>query len=435
MGPTGPHSESARSGTPTPTSTERSITVTFVPMAVSVPTGVSGDGWLALVVALVLGIPTLVWTIRGARKEPYRLEYYYWAASTLLTLPPRSMIEVRVNGQLVRTAWQLTVRFVNTGTQPIRPDEWSQPIRLVFPNDTQPISSVLSAVKQNSLELATRVEGQAVEILPVLLNQGDLFEIQIVGDGHYAQPEAMSRIANLPSMKKRTFIYNPGNGPEGRLEAGNHVMQAVFYLMGVGLALIALLPVRPFSGSSVILAVVALIAFDVLLPLFVRSADRRRDVWRPTAVITDPTQPPVPLALDDAAAPAAPADGAAPSTLNPSNQRIVNNAREALGRVTAAMEAMDAEPHWRVDRSGPAFWSLINERALVAKNVRLAAPAEYFRMDPNGVTWFDLSGTGAVGDFDGEITSMGQAQGVEFEVSWVDRNGVSHREKFKYVGF
>ena len=404
-------------------------------MAASDSTGLTVDGWLALAFALVLGIPTLIWTVRGARKEPYRLEYHYWAASTLLTLPQRSMIEVRVNGRLVRTAWQLTVRFVNTGTQPIRPDEWSQPIRLVFPDDTQPISSVLSAVKQNGLELATRVEGQTVEILPVLLNQGDLFEIQIVGDGPYAQPEATSRIANLPSMKKRTFIYDPGDGPEGRLEAGNFLMQAVFYLMGVGLALIALFVIRPFSGTSVILAVTVLIAFDVLLPLFVRSADRRRDVWRPTAVITDPTQPLVPVAPDHAAAPEEPTDGAATSASTPSNQRMIDDAREALGRVTEAMEAMNAEPHWRVDRSGPAFWSLVNERALVAKNVRLTASAECFRMDANGVTWFDLSGTGAVGEFDGEITSMGQIRGVGFEVSWVDRNGISHREKFKYMGF
>ncbi|MEO6116272.1 MAG: hypothetical protein ABIP33_07805 [Pseudolysinimonas sp.] len=405
-------------------------------IAAAGPTGVSADGWLALAVALVLGIPTLIWTVRGARKEPYRLEYYYWAASTLLTLPPRSMIEVRVNGQLVRTAWQLTVRFVNTGTQPIRPDEWSQPIRLVFPEDTQPISSVLSAVKQNGLELATRVEGQTVEILPVLLNQGDLFEIQIVGDGPYAQPEAMSRIANLPSMKKRTFIYNPGNGPEGRLEAGNRLMQAVFYLLGVGLALLALFAIKPFAATSVILAVGVLIAFDVLLPLFVRSADKRRDVWRPTLVITDPTQPLVPVAPEMTAPVTEPAEDAATQTHTPSNPRIVNDAREAVGRVAEAIEALNAAPpSWRVDRSGPAFWSLINERALVAKNVRLSAAVESFRMDANGVTWFDLSGTGAVGEFDGEITSEGQIHGANFEVSWVDRNGVSHREDFKYMGF
>lgn len=383
--------------------------------------------------AIVLGIPTLIWTARGARKEPYRLEYYYWASSTLLTLPPRSMIEVRVNGQFVRTAWQTTVRFVNSGTQPIRVDEWSEPIRLVFPDDTQPISSVLSAVKPNGLKVATKVDGQVVEILPVLLNQGDLFEIQIVGDGPYVQPDARSRIANLPAMKKRTFIYNAGNGPEGRLDTANHVIQAVFYLMGIGLTLLALFAIRPFS-TSVILAVTAILAFDILLPLFIRSADKRRDVWRPSALVTDPTQPLVPVAAGSPTASEGPTGTVPTATLTPSNERIVNNARDALGRVIAAIEAVNAEPHWRVDRSGPAFWSLINERALVAKNVRLVAPAQHFRMDANGVTWFDLSGTGAVGEFDGEVTSMGQIQGVEFEVSWVDRNGVSHHEKFKYMG-
>jgi hypothetical protein len=364
-------------------------------------------GAAAIVVTVAIGVPTIIYAAIAARPaRPHRLEYHLWRASTLLALPTRSSIQVKINGKIVTDAWQLTVRLVNSGKQPIRLEDWSSPISLKFPTDTGPISSTVSAVRPSSLSPMTRVVGDSVLIEPVLLNQGDLLELQIVGDGtgDYRRPIVEGRIANLPTFKRARFIYNPGNGPEGNFIKNDFVIWSVFAALGIGLELLLAFGVvnLDLAGKLWLGGAFGVVVF-AFVPIWLWAANRRRAAWRPTTQLTEPV---------------------AEAEVPPSEE-------DTPAMTTTPLPPSGVKPRWRVllvpDQPGRLMLANLASEKSRPQNVRMEASPAAFQF-ASAAEWDVVIG-GGQGLFSGSATDGGRQFGVDFEVHWFDDEGVEWNQE------
>lgn len=127
-----------------------------------------------------------------------------------------------------------------------------------------------------------------MELAPLLLNAGDLFELQIVSDGAVPNPQANARIVGVKEISRRRPVYNLGNGVDGALELGNHVVHAVMAIIWLGLiAMVILAPIETRTGDPLpfypdrLLWIAVLVGVFGLVVAWMRWATVRNRRWRP----------------------------------------------------------------------------------------------------------------------------------------------------------
>ena len=239
----------------------------------------SVDGWVGVGLT-VISIALAIWAL--PRQVPKaRIQWVLWKASSLIALPEGSLIEVTVDGRRVTNAWLLTIRVSNTGRQSFNVTEWDAPLELIFEGSSQPVSAHVSAVNPRGLKPEVNLSGQIVAVDPALLNSGDMFELQIVGDGPPTVPSVTTRIRNVPKIRRRRAPYNPGTGPEGEITGADYVVQGLFVCLFVALT-VGLLANASSFWLQALFILIGMWIFFVALVLFLIGAARRRALCRPT---------------------------------------------------------------------------------------------------------------------------------------------------------
>ncbi|ANF31939.1 hypothetical protein A0130_09860 [Leifsonia xyli] len=237
------------------------------------------DGWTSVIIAGI-GLGLAIWAL--PRQIPKaRIQWVLWRASSLVALPEGSLIEVVVDGRPVRNAWLLTIRVSNTGRQSLATADWEAPIQLIFEGASEPVSAHVSAVNPRALSPAVMLDGSTVSVQPTLLNTGDMFELQVVGQGPMTVPTVTSRIRGVPDIKRRRIPYNPGTGPEGEIVRADWAVQGMFVVLWAGMTVLILANASKWLLQALLMLAGAWL-FLVAVALFLVGARRRRALWRPT---------------------------------------------------------------------------------------------------------------------------------------------------------
>lgn len=119
-------------------------------------------------------------------------------------------IEMRVDGESVGKARFLAVEFENTGSIPIRREDFDAPIRVEFEGEGDLYAAKTDFDDEGLLSPDVEILPQALEIQPLLLNPGDMFAVEmLVGEGlEVAEPT--SRIAGLSTMSEYQYEDQSG---------------------------------------------------------------------------------------------------------------------------------------------------------------------------------------------------------------------------------
>lgn len=233
--------------------------------------------WLSYLPIAALAL-VLVGEVR--RVPPTRVEAVIVRYSRLLNIPDGMSVAVTIDGRPVRNASIVVMRITNTGKTPLPAASWESSLDIELSS-----GSLISARQVAARPAGLRVDITALKnkarIQPLLLNAGDVFDVQLVCEDMLSFPAAHARITNVAGIKmRRHTVYNPGNGPDGALITSNKVFY--FGIFPAFFVLIAFLGVfAPAEPGVPSLAVSASITLLVLYFGFLRLAVRRSQRWRP----------------------------------------------------------------------------------------------------------------------------------------------------------
>jgi hypothetical protein len=148
---------------------------------------------LAIIVAVILAFYFQWW------RNQKRLSYDVLSNFELVSSKKiRDKVEIRYEGKPVESVHLVVVKLINDGFQPIRKDEFEQPIRLIFRS-----GSVLSAEREKFQpeNIGTEISYQDgwVEITPTLFNRKDYIQFKILLDG-FSKMEIDARIVGVSNI-------------------------------------------------------------------------------------------------------------------------------------------------------------------------------------------------------------------------------------------
>lgn len=138
-----------------------------------------------------------------------------------------------------------------------------------------------TARRPHDLEPSFLLDGDTARISPILINPGDMFQIQLLSAGLADEVEVSGRISDLLIEERGVLPYPPGSGPAGEFAGpiDYFVWFLVFpgFVLGTG-ALIALNHHNSTVGR-VAAAAIAVMLTVVIYPLQLRFLLRRRRLW------------------------------------------------------------------------------------------------------------------------------------------------------------
>ncbi len=103
----------------------------------------------------------------------------------------------------------ITIGFVHSGNDPIRRDDFDQPITIHLGVEAS-ISVLRTFAKPRSIQLHAKNLGNKIEISPLLLNSGDEIVVEIAGEKICAPCLIDARIAGVPELRN---VAKPVDSP------------------------------------------------------------------------------------------------------------------------------------------------------------------------------------------------------------------------------
>jgi hypothetical protein len=185
--------------------------------------GIDAGSWGEIIVGLI-GILTgalLALAIYKWSKRKPGLSYQTNTKS-LVTIDgvDNEVLEIKFKGQEVKNLALYSVAIRNTGTAPIRQEDWSKPLTLSFNKKTSILESRVSETHPPELQVYFSIfpsdEKTNVEFMPLLLNKGDAFLFEaLISDND--EPEIRARIVDIEKLinydstarKKRLLKFMP----------------------------------------------------------------------------------------------------------------------------------------------------------------------------------------------------------------------------------
>lgn len=155
-------------------------------------------------------------------------------------------ISFKYRGQELKNPVITTFRVVNTGDKAIRKDDFESNLVFTFTGSSSIVSAEVTASKPLNLGVQLQHEENRLEILPLLINSGDIFEVRVISDGSPKKITSHSRIASLSAVSKGKTPYPPGSGPEGEMLKFDRFMWFAF----VPLALLSIPLYQIFFGAA-----------------------------------------------------------------------------------------------------------------------------------------------------------------------------------------
>jgi hypothetical protein len=105
-------------------------------------------------------------------------------------------VELIFDSEKVEDVHLVTLEFYNSGSLPIRPDDYEQPIEFHMGSEARIFSAEITETKPKNLRANVNVEGNYVWFSPILLNQGDSFTTKILVS-QLGTPSLYARIAGV----------------------------------------------------------------------------------------------------------------------------------------------------------------------------------------------------------------------------------------------
>ena len=231
-------------------------------------------GATALVVAYL--------TYRSQRGKT-RLEFVVVINTSVAVIPASASLAVTYNGKIIPAAAVTVIRLVNTGDKAIRAEDFTSDLVMLLDNVNEVVTATVTKTRPMDLEPHLDINGAGVAVAPLLINSGDMIELQLLTSGLASSVRAEGRIANLSRISQRKGLpYPPGSGPEGEMLGFDKFMWFVFMPIGIGgLIIVGIIFAKLALTTKVItLFVVAVLAF-VLYPMQIKYLVERRRMWRP----------------------------------------------------------------------------------------------------------------------------------------------------------
>lgn len=115
-------------------------------------------------------------------------------------------VRVLLEDRKVENLTLVRVRIVNIGRQPIRIEDYSDPIQIQFQGDTQLVSAEIEEVNPSDLKPLLNLDApaDAIGIDPLLLNPRDAFTLKLLTAGATTSPVITGRIAHVQRIERLT---------------------------------------------------------------------------------------------------------------------------------------------------------------------------------------------------------------------------------------
>jgi hypothetical protein len=233
-------------------------------------------------VAVSIGLATLVVAVLAyMRRQPKtRLEYIVLTRSQVLPAGLPETFQLVHHELPVDDPAMVIVRMVNTGDQAIPESSFSSDLAIKLPS-SRVISALSTGRRPSDLEPEMLLDGENVRIRPLLLNSGDMMQVQILSAGLPTRVEVNGRIKDLSIVRRRELPYPPGSGPDGEFSGPIDYFAWFMLIPGFILAIGFLIASNGHNSpvGRVIAAVAALVLVFILYPLQVSRLLRRRRLW------------------------------------------------------------------------------------------------------------------------------------------------------------
>ena len=134
----------------------------------------------------------------------------------------------------------IDVMIENTGSKPIRKEDFEAPLTFRFPNDSEVLEASVIEAKPGTLQIAVEIEKEReVVLVPTLLNQGDRAIFRFVISNMPLDSESFplaldGRIADIPEVELISSISRPpADAPVGALSGFIGVLAGMILVCGL----------------------------------------------------------------------------------------------------------------------------------------------------------------------------------------------------------
>lgn len=238
----------------------------------------------AVIIAVVIGVPTLylAWVSYRDRWPQRRLEYLVVTNSRLLPTVLSDTVELTHEGEPVAEPTLVVVRLVNSGDSAVTVGDFNSDLTLTFEGSTEIPYAIVSGQRPADLNPDVRSEANILHVRPLLLNSGDLIEVQCLTEHQPTKVRLGGRVREVDFEQRFALPYPPGSGDEGAMIGFDIFMWWVLIpggLLAIGIAVAA--DSSNSIGARLGALGGALLSALWLYPLRVRQLVERRRLWRP----------------------------------------------------------------------------------------------------------------------------------------------------------
>jgi hypothetical protein len=209
-----------------------------------------------------------------------RLEYVVVSNARVVPSQIAAKLDVIYGGARVADASVAIIRLVNTGDKAILAEHFSSPLGIRLDGVNEVVAAMATKTRPADLHPLLSVKTSSVLIAPLLINPGDLIQLQLLSSGLPSGVTVEGRIANVGAVLQRGLPYAPGSGPEGELRGFDTFMWYVAPML-LGVVVIYLILTTSMTPIARVAAVVVVLLLSLLLNMYLRFLDRRRGLWRP----------------------------------------------------------------------------------------------------------------------------------------------------------
>jgi hypothetical protein len=208
-------------------------------------------------VGVLVGAAALIvayFTYRSQRGKT-RLEFVVVSNARVVPATISTKLEVTYNDSAVPDASVAIIRLVNTGDKAIVAEDFSTDLIVRLDGAEEVVSASSTQTRPVDLDPELNVRGNRVLITPLLINPGDMMELQMLASGLASLITIEGRIANVGEIPQRSLPYPPGSGPEGEMLGFDKFF---WFVLPIGIFISAIFLIleakmAPFAKASSIL--------------------------------------------------------------------------------------------------------------------------------------------------------------------------------------
>lgn len=164
------------------------------------------SGWIQVILAAVALLVSIVLYRKARTKKS--LSYEVVSEYPLISVDDeiKGKLQILLNGKPVENVHLLSIRFINDGNVPIIADDYERPLSVTFEGEPNILSTEFVSGSPDKLTITLKVDKNALEIEPVLMNSGDFFSIKILIGQYSGKYDIDYRIVGVKTVRRRRQI-------------------------------------------------------------------------------------------------------------------------------------------------------------------------------------------------------------------------------------